>query len=223
MTKKYDAVFFDLDGTLMDTAPDIIAACNYTLKKYNLKEQEYEKLLKVVTAGMREMLYHSIPKDIVHNYDVEHEMRECFASYYVDNINTYTKPFKGIESLCKKLHDNDIKVAIITNKYIDMANKLMSKFDFAKNIELILGCDSCTHYKPHPEPILKAMEHFKVNSDRTIYVGDHLNDIKAANAANCTSCTALWGYGINECIDVNLWNADLMAKDVDELQSFIFY
>ena len=220
--KNFDAVLFDLDGTLLDTAPDLIASCNHTLKSFNLKAQDPTLLMSKVTAGMREMLKLGIDEDKITQYDIEGAMRDEFASYYTNNINVYTKPFLGIESLIDKLTKNDIKTAIITNKYENMALKLMSKFDFAKEFSLILGCDSTKHYKPHPEPLLKAMDELDVKAQRTLYVGDHLNDIKAANAANCYSCVALWGYGVNECIDVNLWNSSYQATDVKDLENIVF-
>ena len=103
-----------------------------------------------------------------------------------------------------------------------MAVKVLSKFTFSQKFELILGCDSLTHSKPHPEPILKACSLLDVSPNESLYVGDHLNDILAANAAQCDSVIALWGYGMKECPDINTWNAKFRAKDVTELQRLIF-
>lgn len=219
---KYKAVLFDLDGTLLDTALDIINACNHTLEKYGYKALD-EKLLKTkVTAGMREMLKLGVPKEDHENSGIETYMRDEFASFYKEHICDRTKAFEGIPKLIDDLTKNRIKTAVITNKYHDMATKVLSKFPFSKDFSLVLGCDSLTHSKPHPEPILKALELLKVSQKDALYVGDHLNDIKAANAASCDSVAVLWGYGTNECIDVNLWNATYCVKDINELKKLIF-
>ena len=219
---KYKAVLFDLDGTLLDTALDIMNACNHTLEKYGYKALD-EKLLKTkVTAGMREMLKLGVPKEDHENSGIETYMRDEFASFYKEHICDRTKAFEGIPKLIDDLTKNRIKTAVITNKYNDMATKVLSKFPFSKDFSLVLGCDSLTHSKPHPEPILKALELLKVSPKDALYVGDHLNDIKAANAASCDSAAVLWGYGTNECIDVNLWNATYCVKDVKELKKLIF-
>lgn len=219
---KYKAVLFDLDGTLLDTALDIMNACNHTLVKYGYKAVDEKILRTKVTAGMREMLKLGVPKELHESSGIETYMRDEFASFYKAHICDCTRAFDGIEKLIDELSENHIKTAVITNKYYDMATKVLDKFSFSQSFSLILGCDSLTHSKPHPEPLLKAMQILNTAPSDTLYVGDHLNDIKAANAACCDSAAVLWGYGTGECIDVNLWNATYCVKDVNELKKLIF-
>lgn len=219
---RYKAVLFDVDGTLLDTAPDIITACNHTLEKYGYRKVDEKILRTKVTAGMRQMLKLGVPEEKQKSSGIETYMRDEFASYYKDNICLHTRAFSGIPELIEALSENSIKSAVITNKYYDMAKKVLSKFPFADNFSLILGCDSLTHSKPHPEPILKALKLLNVEPSEALYVGDHLNDIKAAAAAECDSAAVLWGYGTGECIDVKLWNATYCVKDVNELKKLIF-
>ena len=193
---KYQAVLFDLDGTLLDTAMDIMGACNHTLEKYGYKAVSEALLRTKVTAGMREMLKLGVPKDKWESSGIETFMREEFSNYYSEHIADKTIPFEGIEELVTALENNGIKTGVITNKYL-------------------------THSKPHPEPILKALEMLKVNAQETIYIGDHLNDITAANAAHVDSAIAMWGYGMNECKDVNLWGATYKTFNVKELSKLI--
>lgn len=219
---KYKAVLFDLDGTLLDTARDIMQACNYTLKKFGFSTLDESLLRTKITAGMREMMKLSVPKDKWESAGVETVMRDCFANYYTEHINDMTVPFDGINELMNKLEQNGIKTAVITNKYEAMAKKLLSKYEFSKNLSLILGCDSLTHSKPHPEPIIKTLEKMGINSKEAIYIGDHKNDITASNAAKTDSIAALWGYGTKECDDVSNWGATYIANNVNELFSIIF-
>ena len=100
---KYKAVLFDLDGTLLDTALDIMNACNHTLEKYGYKALD-EKLLKTkVTAGMREMLKLGVPKEDHENSGIETYMRDEFASFYKEHICDRTKAFEGIPKLIDDL------------------------------------------------------------------------------------------------------------------------
>lgn len=134
---KYKAVLFDLDGTLLDTALDIMNACNHTLEKYGYKALD-EKLLKTkVTAGMREMLKLGVPKEDHENSGIETYMRDEFASFYKEHICDRTKAFEGIPKLIDDLTKNRIKTAVITNKYHDMATKVLSKFPFSKDFSLV--------------------------------------------------------------------------------------
>lgn len=213
------AVIFDLDGTLLDTAPDIIGACNATLEHFGYDALSYETALTQVTSGMRAMLKLGVPEDKQASADIEGAMRDYFAQYYLKHINVKTKPFAGMTELLCDLESAGIKVAVVTNKYFNMAQKLLAQYDFYHQLSLILGCDSLEHSKPHPEPILKALAQVKVAPYNAIYVGDHLNDIKAANCAKTRSAAALWGYGINECGDVSSWHAHYILPKVSDLRA----
>ena len=218
---KYKAVLFDLDGTLLDTAKDIMGACNHTLEKYGYKALSEDLLRTKVTAGMREMLKLGVPQDKWDEAGIETFMRDEFSNYYSEHIADKTVPFECIEELVTALKNNGIKTGVITNKYLKHAMRVLDNFGFCKLFDLVLGCDSLTHSKPHPEPILKALEMLKVNAQETIYIGDHLNDITAANAAHVDSAIAMWGYGMNECKDVNLWGATYKTFNVKELSKLI--
>lgn len=222
MNTKYKAILFDLDGTLLDTAPDLIEACNYTLNKFGYKKLDEKIIRTKVTAGMREMLRLGVPKSQWESAGIETVMRDCFAEYYTEHICDRTKEFEGMSDLIEMLHSHGIKTAVITNKYYEMAKKVLSKFEFSKNFELILGCDSLTHSKPHPEPILKALELLGSKAEESLYVGDHLNDIKAAIASKTDSVAVLWGYGQNECENIDSWGATYKARDVEHLKNLIF-
>lgn len=215
------AVLFDLDGTLLDTAPDLIAACNHTLEHFGFAAVDEAIVRTKVTSGMREMMKLGVPQDKWQSADIEGVMRDYFAQYYINHICDYTEPFPGMLQLLDDLHQADIKLAVITNKYENMALKLLSKFAFAKNLAIVLGCDSLKNYKPHPEPILKTLEHLKLAPFEAVYVGDHLNDIQAANRAKTSSAAALWGYGGKECGDPETWHAKYLLRDVPELRQLV--
>lgn len=213
------AVIFDLDGTLLDTAPDIIAACNATLEHFGYQPISTERALTQVTSGMRALLKLGVPNAAEHEAAIEGPMRDYFAQYYLDHINDLTQPFAGITELLFELEARGIKVAVVTNKYESMAQKLLAQYDFYRQLSLILGCDSLEHSKPHPEPILKALAHLGVAPYDAVYIGDHLNDIKAANCAKTRSAVALWGYGPAECGNAASWHAHYLLPSVADLRT----
>lgn len=215
------AILFDLDGTLLDTAPDLIEACNQTLVHFGLQKLDPNVIKTKVTSGMRAMLSLGIAPSKLHAYDVEGEMRSYFANYYLNHIADLTKPFPYILDFCNKATSQGIKLAVITSKYENMALKVIDKFTFKDDFSLILGCDSTPYYKPDPRPILIALEKLGVKAQDAIYIGDHLNDIKAANSAQVTSVAALWGYGENECGSANTWGAKYCLKSPQDLYSFL--
>ncbi len=215
------AILFDLDGTLLDTAPDLVEACNQTLVHFGLQKIDPNLIKTKVTSGMRAMLSLGIAPDKIKDFDVEGKMRAYFANYYLKHIADLTKPFPSILDFCKKASLQGIKLAVITSKYENMALKVIDKFSFKDDFSLILGCDSTPFSKPDPRPILIALEKLGVNACDAIYIGDHLNDIKAANSAQVTSVAALWGYGENECGSAQTWGAKYCLKSPQELFSFL--
>ncbi len=217
-------VLFDLDGTLLDTAPDLIAACNATLTHFGFKAADPELIRTKVTSGMRAMMRPGIPEaehDLKLASLIEGEMRDFFAEYYTSHICVYTKPFAGMPELIEKLHQAGIKCAVVTNKYCSMALELLGGFAFNQDLDLLLGGDSCAHGKPHPEPLLTACRQLGLKPADTLYIGDHLNDIEAARHAGCISCTALWGYGAVECGDPFAWQSDYYVDTPADLTQLI--
>lgn len=218
----FHAVLFDLDGTLLDTAPDLINACNATLEGFGYKQVSAAQLLPQVTSGMRAMLSAAIPPRLQDPLLIAGKMRDYFAEYYTGHICVDTKPFAGMDELILKLHEHGVKTAVVTNKYYNMAVKLLGKFPLRQGIDLILGGDSCEYAKPHPQPLFQACELLNVKPEDTLYVGDHLNDVMAAKRAGIENCCVTWGYGALECGDPHAWNSDHYVDQAGELCSLIF-
>ncbi|MBQ9273972.1 MAG: HAD-IA family hydrolase [Succinivibrio sp.] len=221
MHYRFSTVLYDLDGTLFDTAPDIFAACNCTLVHFGFPQVPISVLQGCVTSGMRAMLKAAIPPEQQDEALIAGPMRDYFAAYYTEHLNCLTTPFAGIPKLVEALAKQGVKQAVITNKYERMAKKLLDNFSFCQSFSLLLGCDSLTHSKPHPEPLLKAMDRLQAAPQSTLYIGDHLNDIKAARAAGCMSCAALWGYGEAECGAASSWGADYLCRSPEELAQLL--
>lgn len=218
-TMNTECVIFDLDGTLMDTAGDLASACNYTLEKYGFRKVSESQLQTRAAAGMTAMLKLGVPETEFGRAGLESSMRSCFAARYREQICLRTRPFKGICELLCLLHSRGLRLAVASSKYEELAVKLLSEFSFFPWFCLVLGGDSLPHGKPHPEPLLRAMNAAGCTPQTSIYAGDHPNDIKAAQAAGCRSCAVLWGYGSEA--ELRAANADILLKHPLELLNFL--
>lgn len=215
-----DCVIFDLDGTLLDTAGDLVSACNYTLRRCGFREVP-EPLLKTrAAAGMAAMLKLGVPQAEQASAGVDTRMRSCFAARYRERICMRTRPFEGICELLCALHSRGIRLAVASSKYEDMAVKLLGNFSFFPWLCAVLGGDSVQHGKPHPEPLLRAMRAAGSSPADSICIGDHVNDIRAARAAGCRSCAVLWGYG-GSSAEVRSWGADAVLERPGDLLEFL--
>ena len=214
---RFKAVLFDLDGTLFDTAPDIMAACNKTLSYFGFSTLDESILRHKVADGMRAMMRLGVPASRWKETEPNTPMYNMFAQSYTQNCANLTIPFDGIEELIMSLHQSGIKLAVISNKYQNMINALFSNFPFTKAFEMVLGGDSCAHSKPHPEPILTALDKLKVIPADALYVGDFITDIQASKNAGCASCAVKWGYGQYDGDDIAKWGADFIANTPQDI------
>ena len=192
------AVLFDLDGTLLDTAADLVAACTHTLRRHGIEHCDEGRIRGVLTAGMRRMLLSCIPEAERGRHDLE-AMRAEFARRYTAHINEHTRPFEGIPELLSALVARGLVTGVITSKLEYMARQLLEQYPFYPQLAIVLGGDSVARSKPDPLPLTTAMDRLGVTAAATVYVGDHRNDLLCANRAGAIAACARWGYGSREC------------------------
>lgn len=215
---KYEAILFDLDGTLLDTALDLADATNYVLKKHNVAPINDAQAKRYASDGMRALLKSGIDKEKWNQYDFE-EMRLEFLEYYNTHINVRTVFFKDMDKLLNTLNQNNIKVGVVTSKPDHLANLLLRKFKEFNFISEIVGCDLLTKCKPDPEPLLYTCNKLNVDPKKCVYIGDHIRDIEAGKNANMDTVLAKWGYIKEE--DLQSFNATYVADDVAHLAKII--
>lgn len=215
---KYEAILFDLDGTLLDTALDLADATNYVLKKHNVAPISDAQAKKYASDGMRALLKSGIDEEKWEQYDFE-EMRLEFLEYYNTHINVRTVFFKDMDKLLNALNQNNIKVGIVTSKPDHLANLLLRKFKEFNFISEIVGCDLLTKSKPDPEPLLYTCNKLNVDPKKCVYIGDHIRDIEAGKNANMDTILAKWGYIKEE--DLHSFKATYIAEDVAHLAKII--
>ena len=186
------AVLFDLDGTLVDTAPDLGYALNLQRARHGLPPLADEVIRPQASHGARGLL--GIGFDL-HPDDTKFAlMREEFLQLYADNICRHSRPFDGILELLAELDARQLKWGVVTNKPARFTEPLMSILDLAERAACIVSGDTCPQPKPHPAPMLAAAELCGAAPGQCLYLGDAERDIQAANASAMPALVAAWGY-----------------------------
>lgn len=205
MTTAISGVLFDLDGTLLNTAPDFVYALNQVRAEFNLAAISFETIAPIANLGSRAMIKRAF------NIEEDHEhfelMREKFLNFYAEHIANATHFFPEIDKVLQYLDDNHIPWGIVTNKLTVHTTKVLAALNFSHRPGCVICGDTLTTYKPHPEPILYACKLLGIDPARSLYVGDAPTDVAASKAAGLHSLVALYGY-INEGEDPLTWKAD---------------
>lgn len=186
------AVFFDLDGTFADTAPDLAAALNHVRAQRDLPPLPFELLRPQASHGSPGLLKTGF--GITPDAPEFNELREIFLDYYTQNICVGTRLFDGVAALVEAIEQRGLPWGIITNKPHRFTLPLMQALGYAERAACLISADTCEHAKPHPQPMLKACELTGVSPQRCLYLGDDLRDMQAANASGMHGIIAHWGY-----------------------------
>ncbi|MDP9109090.1 MAG: HAD-IA family hydrolase [Pseudomonadota bacterium] len=197
------AVLFDLDGTLVDSAPDLAAAMNRVRQRRGLAPTPYETLRPHASAGARGLIGAAFGiKPGEPDYEA---LRVEFLDDYATDIAGTSTLFDGIEDLIARLQAHRIAWGIVTNKAARFTDALVPKLALASAGCVISG-DTTPHAKPHPAPLLEAARRLEVDAANCWYVGDDLRDVVAGRAAGMRTVSVGWGYGNPHHPEP--WNAD---------------
>jgi phosphoglycolate phosphatase len=192
MLENIRAVLFDLDGTLVDTAPDLGHALNLQRTRHGLAPLADELIRPQASHGARGLLELGFG---LHPDDARFPaMREEFLELYAANICRHSRPFPGISELLDALEQRGLAWGVVTNKPARFTEPLMSILDLAERATCIVSGDTCPQPKPHPAPMLAAAELCNALPAQCLYLGDAERDIQAATAAAMPALVAAWGY-----------------------------
>jgi 2-phosphoglycolate phosphatase len=211
------SVLFDLDGTLLDTAPDFIAA----IKQLRV-EEAFPPLSQIQLNRLRTAVSHGISALVEIGFELspaqpEHSLLcKRLLELYQTYLGQYTKPFPGIEDLLQTLEQKKIPWGIVTNKYSWLTEPLLAQQKLKNRAACIVSGDTTPYTKPHPEPLLFACQQIGISPEQCIYVGDAERDIVAGKAAGMTTITALFGY-IEDIESAKQWPAHHYIYHADEI------
>jgi N-acetyl-D-muramate 6-phosphate phosphatase len=189
---RVKSVLFDLDGTLVDTAPDLGRALNLLRARHGLVPLLDELIRPQASHGARGLL--SLGFGIGPENGQFGPLREEFLQLYADNISRHSRPFKGVLDMLAQLEAMGILWGVVTNKPARFTEPLLSILDLADRATCIVSGDTCPLPKPHPCPLLHAAKEIGHEPEECLYVGDAARDIEAAVAANMPALVAMWGY-----------------------------
>lgn len=185
------AVLFDLDGTLVDSAADLTAAVDRVLLEQGRAAVDGGRLAAVVSKGGRAMLQVAFP-DL--DAAARDELLPRFLAYYAENIASASRLYEGIETLLTRIETRGMRWAVVTNKPEALASQLMLQLGLLQRCQVLVGGDTLAQRKPEPEPLWHACEQLGIKPERCVYVGDDERDALAARAAGMPAVVALWGY-----------------------------
>ena len=215
----YHGVFFDLDGTLADTAPDLVAATNQLLSARNLPLKPYEQLRPCASAGARGLIGGAFGIDTKHPDFIA--LRDEFFANYEKALCVHSKLFDGMEHLLNQLESAQLPWGIVTNKSERFTNPLIKLMGLSQRSVSTVSGDTTPHSKPHPEPILHAARIANLDPNKSLYVGDDIRDVIAGKAAGMKTVAAAYGYcGCEEPPEA--WGADFIIQTPQELLQIIF-
>lgn len=215
---KIQAVLFDLDGTVADTAPDLAAAANSLRLADGVPPLSVELLRPFASQGARGLLREAVgltPEDP----GFEHA-RLRFLSYYEQNLCVNTRLFPGIEPLLAGIEQRGTPWGIVTNKVEYYALPLMQKLGLAERCAITVGGDTTPNPKPAPDPLLHAARGINVAPEACLYVGDDLRDVQAAHAAGMTSVAVGWGY-LGDGLPIEQWDAHHVVRTPKALHELL--
>ncbi len=211
-------LLFDLDGTLLDTAPDFAYAINTVRATLNKPALSVDIIRPSVSHGSEAMVYTGFelkPGDPTYASVVQ----QCIKIYQ-EHLATHARPFPGILELLDHLEHHQIAWGIVTNKPAFLSNPLMERLNLSHRAACIVSGDTTPNSKPHPEPLLYACQKMAVPPEHCIYIGDAERDIQAGKAAGMFTIGALFGY--IDSIEAALnWKADHYVHHATEIWPYL--
>lgn len=214
-----DAVLFDLDGTVLDTAPDLLVAANVLRARRGLPGLGPSGFRGQVSRGARAMLAVALPDLAEVSSEAQVSVVNEFLDAYESEIHRDTVLFPGMEAVLDELEARGIKMGIVTNKPVRMAARLLDTMDLSRRFSVLLGGDSLAERKPHPLPVLTACARLDVEPSRTCFVGDDARDVQAGAAAGCVTVAVSWGYVEGQSLPA--WGADAIIDAPAQLLDMI--
>jgi phosphoglycolate phosphatase len=213
MHGRPSVVLFDLDGTLVDSAPDLCNAVNRVLADLGRPQVPLSRLRQVVSKGGRAMLAVALPELTA---DQREPLLAPFLAYYGEALAVDSVLFGGVAELLAAIEGRGLRWGIVTNKPEYLAREILPQLGWETRCAVLIGGDTLAEKKPHPLPLLVAAERMGFAAGDCVYVGDDERDIQAARAAGMPSIAALWGYR-QDHEDPAEWGADKLLETPAEL------
>lgn len=216
---SFAGIFFDLDGTLVDTAPDFHAGINRLRNAHGLPAMAYEPIRAVVSEGAKAVVRTGFP-DVASDSEAAETLRLAFLADYIEHLADTSVVFAGLEQSLALLEAQHIPWGVVTNKSSTYTRPLMQALGLAKRSAATVSADEVVHSKPHPEPLFKAATMAQVDPSQCVYVGDHARDIEAGRRAGMLTVAVGWGY-LPESHSHTTWGADVVCDTTSDFLAWL--
>jgi phosphoglycolate phosphatase len=216
---NFNALLFDLDGTLLDTAPDFITAMQTQLQRHGRDPIADHAIRSWVTNGSGGLIEKGF--DMPQDHPQFETLREEFLALYFSNLADKTKLFSGLQQVLDECSARDIPWGIVTNKPWKYTEPALVQLNLMDGAATVICPDHVAQPKPDPEAMHLACRQINIAPVDCIYVGDHIRDIDAGRAAGMRTIAAGWGY-IEAAENIHHWNADWIVDQSHQLHSLLF-
>ncbi|MCG8324569.1 MAG: HAD-IA family hydrolase [Thiotrichales bacterium] len=218
MSEPLRSVFFDLDGTLADTAPDLAAALNQLLTQQGRPPLPFEMIRPTVSLGGNAMLSLGFPLD---EDSAEFlQLREQFLEIYDQRLHRDSRLFPGMAGVLDAIEQDGLTWGIITNKSSWLTEPLIEVLELSERTACIVCGDTTPHRKPHPAPMLHACRLSNSQPETSVYIGDAQRDIEAGHASGMRTLAAAYGY-IESSDNIENWGAEAIMQSAAEILTWI--
>ena len=210
---RHEALLLDLDGTLLDTAPDMGGALNRLRAEHGREPLPDASIRPVVSHGAMRLVALGFPEAAGAEFE---RLRLRFLEIYAANLAIGTRLFPGFEAVLATLESRGLPWGIVTNKPGWLTDPLLEALDLGRRAACAVSGDTVSERKPHPLPLLHAARLLGVDAERCVYVGDAERDIQAGRAAGMTTVVAAYGY-LSEDDDPLRWDPHGIVQEPGEL------
>jgi len=215
---KLNAILFDMDGTILDSAPDFIVVTNQLLEAHSLPKVNPEVVRQVVSGGAKAMVQAAF--GLSEDSPQLEPLRLAFLTLYQDHCAVNSKLYDGIAELLTDLEKAAIKWGIVTNKPERFAKPILARLGLAERCSVLVCPEQVTHCKPSPEPLLLACQQLAIAPSTVLYVGDDQRDIESGNEAGCKTVAVSYGY-VHPTDNSHNWGAGAVVDSVQALRQLI--
>ncbi len=213
-----EAVLFDLDGTLIDSAPDLAGAANDLRQSQGMPPLPFASLRPMVGAGARGMVgvaFGAKPGD------AEFEgLRDAFLARYEQRMLQQTAVFDAMQPVLQSLEAAGVRWGVVTNKASRFTEPIVDGLQLRTRLAALVCGDTTPHSKPHPAPLLEAARQLGLDAAACVYVGDDARDVVAGRAAGMATLAAQWGY-LGNGAGIHEWGADAVLGEPSQLLNWL--
>ena len=223
MKKAKELIIFDLDGTLIDSAPDLVYSINLMLEEIGRETFSAKEIDSWVGNGAKTLVSRALSGSVEVASDLDDAVLTnalaIFLAFYKENVCVHTTLYAGVSETLLALKNQAYIMAIVTNKPYEFVTPILKKLELFDYFDLLLGGDSLSEKKPNPLPLLHVCETFNISVKKSIMIGDSKNDILAASSAQMDSIGVTYGYNYGE--DISIYSPTIVVKSFSDILKYI--